>query len=136
MSSTRPTAATRPARGRIPMGPRQSFSPKRIGARLRGAAGSLSVAALLLTFLAFAPERSLRAAPLPVQPGAGAVWPEEAPAEEAPPDETGTDDAGPGDTGFDDVAPNGGDAEEVPLGQAGPGGPEELEDNQPLKPDI
>lgn len=121
------------------MGSRQSFSPKRIGAfRLRGAIGRLSVAALLLTFLAFTPERSLRAAPLPVQPGAGAVWPEEAPAEEAPPDETGTDDAGAPDTGFDDVAPNEGNTEEVPLGQAGegPAGPEELDDNQPLKPDI
>jgi tetratricopeptide (TPR) repeat protein len=120
------------------MRPRQGFSLKRIGAfRPRGAAGSLSVAALLLALsLAFIPERGLRAAPLPVQPGAGAVWPEEAPAEEAPTDETGTDDAGPGDTGFDDAAPNDGNAEEVPLGQAGPGGPEELDDNQPLKPDI
>ena len=121
------------------MGSRQSFSPKRVGAfRLRGAAGRLSVAALLLTFFAFTPERSLRAAPLPVQPGAGAVWPEEAPAEEAPPDETGTNDAGAPDTGFDDVAPNEGDTEEVPLGQAGegPAGPEELDDNRPLKPDI
>jgi tetratricopeptide (TPR) repeat protein len=120
------------------MRPRQSFSLKRIGAfRLRRTAGSLSVAALLLALsLAFIPECSLRAAPLPVQPGAGAVWPEEAPAEEAPADETGTDDAGAPDAGFDDVAPNDGDAEEVPLGQAGPGGPEELEDNQLLKPDI
>ncbi len=80
----------------------------------------------------------MRAAPLPVQPGAGAVWPEEAPAEEAPPDETGTDDAGGAGTGFDDVAPTDGGTEEVPLGQAGesPGAPEELDDNQPLKPDI
>lgn len=118
---------------------RQSFSPKRSGAfRLRSAAGGLPVAVLLLaSLLACPPQRSLRAAPLPIQPGAGAVWPQEAPAEEAPADETGTDDASP-DTGFDDVAPNGGDAEDVPLGQAGraPGGPEELDDNQPLKPDI
>jgi tetratricopeptide (TPR) repeat protein len=98
---------------------------------------------LLALLIGIAPERSLRAAPLPIQPGAGTVWPEEAPAEEAPADETGNDDAGAPDTGFDDMVPNSGDDlvpnagnEEVPLGQAGEGEPQELDDNPPLKPDV
>jgi hypothetical protein len=120
---------------------RHCFSLKRIGAvRLIGAGGSPWLAALLIAFLiGSAPGHSLRAAPLPVQPGAGAVFPEEAPAEEAPGGETGTDDASP-DTGFDDAGPGGdGGIEEVPLGQAGeapPPAPDELDDNQPLKPDV
>jgi tetratricopeptide (TPR) repeat protein len=121
------------------MRPRQSFRPKWMGApsATRAAAGLWPAALLLVLLIGFAPGQSPRAAPLPVQPGAGAAWPEEAPAEEAPADETGTDDASP-DTGFDDVAPNDGDTEDVPLGRAGqaPSGPEELDDNQPLKPDI
>jgi len=120
------------------MRPRQSFRPKRIGGlgARRSAVGLWPAALLLVLLIGLAPE-SPRAAPLPVQPGAGAVWPEEAPAEEAPADETGADDASP-DTGFDDGPPNDGDTEDVPLGQAGqaPSGPEELDDNQPLKPDI
>ena len=121
------------------MGLRQSFGLKRIGAlRPSGMAGGLGLAALLLAgLISFGFGTRLHAAPLPVQPGTDAIFPEEAPAEEAPADETGPDSANP-NTGFDDAAPGGG-IEDVPLGQTGedPSTNEELDDNQPpLKPDV
>jgi tetratricopeptide (TPR) repeat protein len=119
------------------MRPRQSFRLKAIGAFRNGAVKGLWLAALAVSF-AFGPDRGLQAAPMQLQPKAGIAWPEEAPAEEAPANETGTDDAGAGTAGVDDVGPNDGGTEEVPLGQAGESqdAPEELDDNQPLKPDI
>ncbi len=121
------------------MNSRQSFGLKRIGAvRSIGVAGGAGLGVLLLAALIlFAPGARLHAAPLPVQPGADAVFPEEAPAEEAPAGETGPDNASP-DNGFDDAGPQGG-IEDVPLGQTGedPSAPDELDDNQPpLKPDV
>jgi len=95
--------------------------------------------ALVLAFLlGLGVDRGGQAAPFQLEPKAGLTSPDEAPA-----DETGPDDAAPGDpaaddNGFDDVDPNAGGVEEVPLGQAGKsqGAPNELDDNQPLKPDL
>src|SRR5579885_2045120 len=105
--------------GVVPMNSRQSFGLKRIGAvRSIGVAGGAGLGVLLLAALIlFAPGARLHAAPLPVQPGADAVFPDEAPAEEAPAGETGPDNASP-DNGFDDAGPQGG-IEDVPLGQTG-----------------
>ena len=108
--------------------PRQSFRLKPVGGFR--AAKVLWLAALLLAFFfGFGLDRGLQAAPLQPEPKPGLVRPEQPPADKA-----GTD------TGFDDVVePNEGGMEEVPLGQAGesPAAPdEELDDNQPLKPDL
>ncbi|MFZ2019576.1 MAG: tetratricopeptide repeat protein [Methyloceanibacter sp.] len=108
--------------------PRQSFRLKPVGGFR--AAKVLWLAALLLAFFfGFGLDRGLQAAPLQPEPKPGLVRPEQPPADKA-----GTD------TGFDDaVEPNEGGMEEVPLGQAGesPAAPdEELDDNQPLKPDL
>ncbi len=121
------------------MDARRSFGLKRVGApRFTAAAGSAGFAGLLLAVLILdATAMRLHAAPLPVQPGAGAIFPEEAPAEEAPAGETGPDEASP-DRGFDDAGPQGG-IEDVPLGETGedPSAIDELDDNQPpLKPDV
>ncbi len=117
---------------------RQSFGLKRSGAvRPSGATRGLAAAALLLgALIGLAPGGDVHAAPLPAQPGADGVFPEEAPAEQAPADETGPDNVTP-DTGFDDASPGGG-VEEVPFGAGeDPPAADELEDNQPpLKPDV
>src|SRR5581483_9677463 len=63
--------------GVIPMGLRQSFGLKRIGAlRPSGMAGGLGLAALLLAgLISFGFGTRLHAAPLPVQPGTDAIFP-------------------------------------------------------------
>ena len=108
--------------------PRQSFRLKPVGGFR--AAKVLWLAALLLAFFSdlasIAACKLLRSSlsPSPVLFGPSSH----------PPIRPGTD------TGFDDVVePNEGGMEEVPLGQAGesPAAPdEELDDNQPLKPDL